>query len=91
MSLHAIVGLRLGSLDLEADIGRAQRALDGDDEERHRHERLRHDDAGRRERQRDPQPGVEVAADQPFPAEGEEQRDAPHDRRQDEREHHQCP
>ena len=41
---------------LEAAVGAAERALDGDDEERHRHERLRDDDARGGERQRDPEP-----------------------------------
>ena len=50
---------------LEPGVLLAERSLDGEDEEEHGHERLGHDDAGRREGQRDAEPPVEVLADEP--------------------------
>ena len=67
---------------LEAPVELAQRGLDGEHQERHRHERLGDDHAPRRERQPDVEPAVEVLAEQPAPPEREEQRDAADDRRQ---------
>jgi hypothetical protein len=48
------VGAQGGGGVLEAGVGGAQRALDADDEERHRHERLGDDHRGRGERDREP-------------------------------------
>ena len=72
---------RAGGL-LVAEVELAEGGLDGEDEERHRHERLGDDHAVRGERQRDAEPPVEVLADQAAPAERVEQRDAADDGRQ---------
>ncbi len=69
---------------LVAGVLGAQRALEAQDEERERDERLRHDDGGRGEGDLDPE-HLEVLADQPPAAERVEQRDAAHDGRQHER------
>ena len=76
---------------LVAGVGAAQRALDRDHQERHRDERLGDDHAGGRERQRDPERAVEPLADQPAPAEHQQQRDAADHRRQHQRHGHQRP
>ena len=49
---------------LVARVDRAQAAFDRDDEERHRDERLGEDHAGRRERELDAEPVVELLADE---------------------------
>ena len=70
---------------LEAHVLLAERCLDGDHEEGHGDEGLGHDDAGGRERQREPEPLVQVLPDQPAPPERVEQGDATDDRGQDHR------
>ena len=76
---------------LVADVELAEGRLDGDDEERHGHERLGDDHARGGERQRDAEPPVEVLADQSAAAERVEQRDAGDDGRQHHRERAQRP
>ena len=61
-----------------------------DDEERQRHERLRHHHRDRRERDLDAE-RVERSTEQPAPAEGVEQREPADDRRQHQRQQHQRP
>ena len=73
---------------LEAAIDRAQRAFHGEDEERHRDERLGEHRAGGRERQADAEPCVEPAAPtSPRRPKATQQRDAADDRRQHDRQH----
>ena len=70
---------------LVAGVELAEGGLDGDDEERHGDEGLGDDDAGGGERQREPEPAVEVLAEQAAATERVEQRDAGDDRGQDHR------
>ena len=68
---------------VKAPVGRSQRALHDKDEEGHSHKGLGHDDAGRGERERDPEGRVEPAADDALAAERGEQGNAADDRWQD--------
>jgi hypothetical protein len=70
-------------------IGGPEGALDRDDEERHRDERLGEHDSRRGEGQRDPEPLVQVLADHAAPAEHQQERHTADDRRQDQRHGHQ--
>ncbi len=76
---------------LEAPVHRAQRGFDRDDEERHRDERLGHDDRGRRVGELDVEPAVQVLADQPLEAERVEEADAADDGRHHQRQEHDRP
>ncbi len=69
---------------LEPRVHLAQGGLDGDDEERHRHERLGDDDARGGERQPEVEPAIEILTNEPATTQCEEQGDAADDRR----EHH---
>ena len=71
---------------LVASVELAERGLDRDHEERHRHEGLGDDHARGRERQRDAEPPVEVLADETAATERVEEGDAGDDRRQHHRE-----
>ena len=76
---------------LDAAIGDPESALDGDDEERHGHERLRDDDRRKGERQVVTEDRVDRIAEQPVAAEGIEQRDTPDHRGQHQRDRHHRP
>jgi hypothetical protein len=65
-------------------VGRAQRPLDGEHQERHRDERLRDHDGAGRERKVDADLG-EPLPDDAAPPEQQQQRDATDDRRKHER------
>src|SRR5690606_16288799 len=73
---------------VEALVRAPQRALDAQDEERHRDEELGEDHGRGREGDRHAEPVVEVAAHEPAPAEHLEQRDPAHHGRQHERQRH---
>ena len=72
-----------------APVEPAQRGLDRDHEERHRDERLRHDRPADGERKPQPDPVVEVLADNAATAEREEQGHPAHHRWQDHRQDHE--
>ncbi|CAM5553728.1 Glycine dehydrogenase (decarboxylating) [Streptomyces griseomycini] len=82
-------GAQGGGRLLVARVGGPQRALDADDEERHRHERLGEDDARGGEGQGDAEPGVQPLADDAVAPQGEQQGDAAHHRGEDQGKRHQ--
>ena len=87
-TVHATGAERRGRV-LVAPVHRPQRGLDRDDEERHGDERLGHDRTGRRERELDPEPVVEVLPDEPVAPERVEEPDAADDGWQHHRQQHE--
>ena len=73
---------RVAAASSIAPVHGPQPGLDGDDQERHGHERLGQDGPGGGERQGDPERPVEPLADQPAAAEGQQQGHPADDRRQ---------